>query len=72
MRITYEVKVHGIPGNYRWRIEIRTEEADEHKQRPLLADMYMPTYEQCYVSQETALRAGEVFLELVAGCPPRA
>lgn len=72
MRIAYEVRCHGIPGNYRWRIEVRTEEADEHKQRPLLADWYQPTYQQCHVTQEAALRAGEAFLELVAGCPPLA
>ena len=73
MELSYEVRTHGLPGTYRWRIEVRpTEPVDEHGRRPLLADIIQPGYEPWYVSPEAAERGGEAFLELVAGSPPRA
>lgn len=72
MEIAYEVRAHGLPGYWRWRIEVRAAEPDEQRLRPLLADIYQPCYQQPYVSQEAAERAGEEFLTMVAGCPPRA
>lgn len=72
MELSYEVRTHGLPGYHRWRIEVRVAEPDEQRLRPLLADIVQPGYQQPYVSQEAAERAGEAFLELVAGCPPRA
>ena len=73
MNIAYEVRTHGMPGAYRWYVEIRPAVRQiEHPQQPVLAEINMPNSEDCFVSAEAAERAGEAFLELLAGSPPRA
>lgn len=72
MNLDYRVIPHGLCGQWRWRIEARVSEPDEQRLRPLLADFYQPSYQQPYVSQEAAERAGEEFLTQLAKSPPRA
>lgn len=73
MELSYAVRAHGLPGYWRWYVEVRpAERRIEFPQQPLLADISQPTWQQAYVSQEAAERAGEEFLTQLAMSPPRA
>lgn len=73
MRLSYQVKAHGLSGYWKWYVEVRPEERRiEHPQCPILADISQPSIEQPYVTQEAAERAGEEFLTQLAMSPPRA